>query len=75
MNEQTAENQENNFIMKIVWTFYIIFFPAIQAAGLVFVKSSIDPLGNISKLNFLKMVSINQKATNSYCELTQGVIS
>jgi hypothetical protein len=49
----------NDNLIRDFFLFYICFFPAIQAAGLVLVKCTVDPLGNISKLDYLKMVSIN----------------
>ena len=49
----------NDNITRDFFLFYICFFPAIQSAGLVLVKCTIDPLGNISKLDYLKIISIN----------------
>jgi hypothetical protein len=41
----------------------------------VFVKSTKDPLRNISKLDYLKIFSINQKGTFAYKDLQRGIMS
>jgi hypothetical protein len=67
--EKLSTNIQHDNLIRTFFLFYICFFPAIQAAGLVFVKNTIDPLGNISKLDYLKIISMNQKATSSYNEI------
>ena len=47
-------------------TALLFLFPFIQAIGVVFFKSSLDPLSNISALDFMKLVSENQVPTDSY---------
>jgi hypothetical protein len=62
--------QSNKFIIieRAFFVFYVFFFPLIQSFGLIFVKKSLDPLSNISKLNHLKLVSINQSGTESFTD-------
>ena len=50
-------------VQRLVFLLYIFVFPCIQAYGLVNVKKSQDPLSKISKLDYIKMISINQKPT------------
>ena len=51
---------------RIVFIIYIAVVPCLQAYGLVNVKKSLDPLSRISRLDYLKMVSINQRPTSSF---------
>ena len=56
---------------RVIFVLYICYFPFIQAYGLVFFKDSKDPLSHISKLDYLKIISINQKETKSFKELSK----
>ena len=48
-----------DYIQRFCSAAYIAFFPSLLSFGLVFVKKSVDPLSNISKLFYMKLVSIN----------------
>ena len=41
-------------------------FPSIQAFGVCFFKSSMDPIARVSALFYHKIISINQAPTKSY---------
>ena len=58
-------------------TILVIYFPVIQAFGICFYKASLDPLSNISSLNYLRIVSINQIPTDSFwpCMITENTFA
>jgi hypothetical protein len=60
---------KQKYLIKIIFYFYMFFFPSVQAAGLIFLKSSKDPLSNISKLKDLKLISINQRGSSLKAKL------
>ena len=66
VNQATFTQVKRDIIERIIFIFYICYFPFIQALGLVFFKDSKDPLSKISKLDYLKIISINQRATKTY---------
>ena len=43
-----------------------LFYPLIQTVGVCIFKATLDPLSNVSSLNYLRIVSINQIATKSF---------
>ena len=47
-------------------TNFPLYYPALKVFGISLLKSSTDPLSNVSSLSYLKLVSINQVPTESY---------
>ena len=67
--DQNIKKESSKNYIRPLFIFYICYFPFIQALGLIFIKNTKDPLSNISKLDYLKLISINQVATQKYKEI------
>ena len=51
---------------QLIWLALKLLFPSIQAFGVCFFKSTMDPISKVSALFYHKIISINQVPTLSY---------